>query len=40
MINAAELPVAIVAQLANRSNKFFFLFMGIKKPGFPGIKKL
>ena len=25
IINAVELPVAMVAQLANRSNKFFFL---------------
>jgi hypothetical protein len=27
VIKAAELPVAIVAQLAKRSNKFFFFFM-------------
>jgi hypothetical protein len=26
-INAADLPVAIVAQLAKRSKKFFFLVM-------------
>ena len=29
IINAVELPVAIVAQLANRSNKFFFLLISI-----------
>lgn len=29
IINAAELPVAIVAQFENRSNMFFFFAIGI-----------
>src|ERR1700749_5009249 len=29
VINAAELPVALVAQLENCSNKFFFLAIGV-----------